>query len=52
LQIQIDDASLAAKQVSGVFDAGDTDGFVRAIELYLPVTADYSDSRTVRLRIK
>jgi transmembrane sensor len=52
LQVKIDDSALAAKQVSGVFDAGDTAGFVRAIELYLPVTADYADSRTVKLRMK
>lgn len=52
MQIKIDDAALAAKHVSGVFEAGDTPGFVRAIELYLPVTADYADSRTVKLRMK
>jgi ferric-dicitrate binding protein FerR (iron transport regulator) len=26
LQIRIDDAALAAKQISGVFEAGDTQG--------------------------
>jgi transmembrane sensor len=52
LKIKIDDAALAAKNVSGVFAAGDTPGFVRAIELYLPVAADYPDSNTVNLRLK
>jgi transmembrane sensor len=52
LQIKIDDATLAEKHVSGVFEAGDTPGFVRAIELYLPVAADYTDSHTVKLRMK
>jgi len=52
LQIKIDDAALAEKKVSGVFEAGDTPGFVSAIELYLPVVADYSDSHTVRLRMR
>lgn len=51
-QIEIDDAALAAKQISGVFEAGDTQGFVRAIERYLPVAADYADSNTVKLRMK
>jgi transmembrane sensor len=52
LQIRIDDAALAAKQVSGVFEAGDIPGFVSALERYLPVAADYADSHTVKLRMK
>jgi transmembrane sensor len=52
LQIKVDDAALAAKQISGVFEAGDTKGFVSAIERYLPVVADYADSHTVNLRMK
>jgi transmembrane sensor len=52
LQIRIDDPALAAKQISGVFEAGDTRGFVSAIERYLPVAADYADSHTVKLRMK
>jgi transmembrane sensor len=52
LQIRIDDAALAAKQISGVFEAGDTQGFLNAIQRYLPVEADYADSRTVNLRMK
>jgi transmembrane sensor len=52
LQIRIDDTALAAKQVSGVFEAGDVPGFVSALERYLPVAADYADSHTVKLRMK
>jgi transmembrane sensor len=52
LQIKIDDAALAAKQISGVFETGDTPGFVTAIERYLPVAADYADPHTVKLRMK
>jgi transmembrane sensor len=52
LQIKIDDAALASKHVSGVFEAGDTQGFVRAIELYLPVATDNADSHTIHLRMK
>jgi transmembrane sensor len=51
-QIRIDDAALAEKQVSGVFEAGDVAGFVSALERYLPVAADYADSHTVKLRMK
>jgi transmembrane sensor len=52
LQIRIDDAALAAKQISGVFEAGDTQGFLSAIERYLPVEADYEDAHTVKLHMK
>jgi transmembrane sensor len=52
LKIRIDDAVLAAKQISGVFEAGDTQGFLSAIERYLPVEADYADSHTVKLHMK
>ena len=52
LQVRLDDPSLAAKQVSGVFEAGDTRGFVNALQLYLPITADYSGPDTVRLKAR
>jgi transmembrane sensor len=52
LKIKIDDAALAEKHMSGVFEAGDTQGFVGAIQRYLPVTADYEDAHTVKLRLK
>jgi transmembrane sensor len=52
LKIKIDDAALAEKHMSGVFEAGDTQGFVSAIQRYLPVAADYEDAHTVKLRLK
>jgi transmembrane sensor len=52
LKIKIDDATLAEKHLSGVFEAGDTRGFVSAIQQYLPVAADYEDAHTVKLRLK
>lgn len=52
LQIKISDGELAQKNISGVFEAGDTQGFVSAVQRYLPVEAEYSDSNTVRLSPK
>jgi transmembrane sensor len=52
LQIKIDDDALAARHISGVFEAGDTQGFVSAIERYLSVEVDYADAHTVRLHMK
>jgi transmembrane sensor len=51
-QIQIDDAALAAKLISGVFEAGDTEGFVSAVQRYLPVTVDESAARTIKLQLQ
>jgi len=51
-QIQIDDAALAAKLISGVFEAGDTQGFVSAVQRYLPVIVDESASRTIKLKLQ
>jgi transmembrane sensor len=51
-QIRINDQTLAAKRVSGVFETGDTSGFVSAIQRYLPVVVDQVDSNTVELRMK
>jgi transmembrane sensor len=52
LQIRINDEALAAKRVSGVFETGDTSGFVNAIRRYLPVVVEQVDSNTVELRLK
>jgi transmembrane sensor len=52
LQIEIDDGELAAMQVSGVFEAGNSQAFVEAVQAYLPATVDYGDSNTVTLRAK
>jgi transmembrane sensor len=51
-QIQIDDAALAAKLISGVFEEGDIQGFVSAVQRYLPVTIDDSDSDTIKLKLQ
>jgi len=50
LQIQIQGDTLAAKHIGGVFKAGDTRGFIRTIQLYQPVTADYSQHGVVLLK--
>jgi transmembrane sensor len=49
LQLELDDAALLQLHVSGVFEAGDTQAFADAIQLYLPVRADYSQPGVVRL---
>jgi ferric-dicitrate binding protein FerR (iron transport regulator) len=51
-QIQIDDPALATKLISGVFEAGDTQGFVSAVQRYLPVSVDDSDASTIKLRLR
>lgn len=52
VQIEIDESVLAAKHINGVFEAGDTQGFITAVQRYWPVKADYSDRGTVRLSPK
>jgi transmembrane sensor len=52
LQLEIEDSALAALRVTGVFDAGDTAAFAEAVQSYLPVVADYSDSDTIHLRMR
>jgi transmembrane sensor len=52
LQIQIVGEQLANKHISGVFETGDTQGFVSAVQRYLPVETDYSDPNIVRLMLK
>lgn len=53
VQLRIDDAQLAAKHISGVFEAGDTQGFVLALQRYMPsITVESSDSDTLRLRMR
>jgi transmembrane sensor len=49
LQIQIDGEALAEREISGVFEAGDTKGFVGAVQRYYPVTTEYIGTGTVRL---
>jgi transmembrane sensor len=51
LQVNIVGESLAATRISGVFEAGDTTGFLQALQRYLPkVSFESPDSNTVLLR--
>jgi len=52
MQIELDDGALASQRISGVFEAGDTLGFVSAIQRYLPVTVDYANAKMIRLKAK
>lgn len=52
VQIELDDDGLASRHISGVFEAGDTLGFVSAIQRYLLVTVDYADAKKIRLKAK
>jgi transmembrane sensor len=51
VQLQVDDSELSNLSVSGVFDAGDSRAFAEAVEAYLPVVADYSQSNLIKLRM-
>jgi transmembrane sensor len=49
-QIEIRDEALAASKISGVFETGDTQGFIDAVERYLPVTVDSTMPDRIELR--
>jgi transmembrane sensor len=49
LQVEVSDPQLAERHVSGVFEAGDTQGFVEALKHYGPIRIDYVGD-TVQLR--
>jgi transmembrane sensor len=51
-QVIVDDPALAQMKVSGVFDSGDAQAFAEAMLAYLPVTANFSHSSTIHLRMK
>lgn len=51
-KLQLDGAELSNMNVSGVFDAGDSRAFADVVQSYLPVTADYSQTDIIRLRMK
>jgi len=51
VQLEIGNPTLADETVSGVFEAGDTQGFIAGVQLALPVVASYRDSNTVRLSL-
>jgi transmembrane sensor len=50
VQIEITDPELASRKISGVFEAGDTRGFIDAVERYLPVRAESTEPNRVVLR--
>jgi transmembrane sensor len=50
-QVVVDDPALAQMKVSGVFESGDAQAFAEAMQAYLPVVADSSQS-TIHLRMK
>jgi transmembrane sensor len=52
VHIEIESPALASMNVSGVFEAGDTEAFSEAVQSYLPVTADRSDTGVIRLQLK
>jgi len=51
-QVVLDDPALARMRVSGVFESGDVHAFAEAMQAYLPVIADSSDSSVIHLRMK
>jgi transmembrane sensor len=52
LQIRIEDPALTTKQISGVFEAGDTQGFLSAVQRYMPLMITYADAETVELKLR
>jgi len=48
----VDDPALAELKLSGVFESGDTQAFAEAVQSYLPVVADTSESGTIHLRTR
>jgi transmembrane sensor len=51
VHIEISDPALASMKVSGVFETGDAQAFVEAMQFYLPVSADTSNPGTIRLHL-
>jgi len=52
VRIDLEPGILSTSKISGVFEAGDTQGFVDAIERYLPLTADTTRSDRIELRAR
>ncbi|MGC4028577.1 MAG: FecR domain-containing protein [Steroidobacteraceae bacterium] len=50
VQIRVDDEALTAREISGVFEAGDAQGFVSAVQHYYPVMIEYVDKDVILLR--
>ena len=51
-RLVVDDPALAELKLSGVFESGDTQAFAEAVQSYLPVVADTSESGTIHLRTR
>lgn len=51
-RIEIADGALAEHRISGVFEAGDAEAFVSAIERYLPVAVERGDDSTIQLHLR
>lgn len=49
IRLEIGDEALADEPISGVFEAGDTEGFLRGVRLALPVVVTQKDADTVSL---
>lgn len=49
IRLVVADAGLDGHRISGVFDAGDTDAFVEAVEAYFPVDARRISAATIAL---
>lgn len=52
LRIEVVDPKLASMRVSGVFDVGDAQAFVEAVQGSIAVDADYSEPNVIRLRAR
>ncbi len=52
IELQVMDDALDALRVSGVFDAGDTDAFVEAVEAYFPVDARRMSADRIELHAR
>lgn len=50
IRVQLADDAVHDIKISGVFDAGDTDAFVEAVESLFPVDAAHSNGQSVTLR--
>lgn len=49
IQLKITDPALANERVSGVFDTGDTQGFIKGVELALPFVVSEREGDSIRL---
>jgi transmembrane sensor len=52
VQLEISDPALANELVSGVFEAGDTEGFIKGVQLALPVIVSDRDAHILRLSLR